>query len=503
MTAPEWVDQLEEQLLGGRHHTDPLQLGATVMPAGTDRRGRRVGTWRTPALDLICEELVRLADGDSDRLMVFIPPQEGKSTTVSQWFPVWLLESDPTLRIAVVSYQAQKAVKWGRRVRNLLVENPKLGVRIKSDTRAADHWETEAGGGMISVGIEGGISGEPVDVLIIDDPVRGRAEAESKTYREMAWDWWESNGSTRLSSRGRVVLMTTRWHTDDLAGRILTEEPEDWRVVSIPAVAERDDQLGRAPGVELQSVQGRPPGWFHKLQKQRSSYVWQSIYQQRPTAAQGNLFKRGNWRYWEPVTDYGGVGTAISLGGTVVGLDQCWRFATVDLATSMRTSGDFTVAAAWALTLGGDLVLLDRVRDRISEADHFERIRPLIGRYRLDTLFVESRMFGTTLVYEAGAAGIPLSELKADKDKLTRALPAAGRQTQRRVWLPARAPWLDEWLDECAEFPTGAHDDQVDVLAYAVRVAVTGWSPVDALGGLTRQASEPVEPELDFMNIPL
>jgi predicted phage terminase large subunit-like protein len=431
-------------------------------------------TRQSPALERIDAELVPLADGDCDRLMVFMPPQEGKSQRCSRRFPAWLLAQDPTLRVGAVSYQEGKAVRWGKVVRRDAAAHPELGITLRADSRAAGEWETVQGGGMVCAGIGGALTGIPLDVLVIDDPFAGRAEAESLTYRDAAWDWWENVGSTRLSRRGRVLLMMTRWHEDDLAGRLLAREPGRWRVLSIPAIAESDDDpLGRQPGEELQSVT-HPTGWFEKVRELRSAYVWRSVYQQRPTAAEGNLFRRSSFRFW-----HRGEAGLVSLDGQVAALADLHRFATVDLASSTRTSADWTVIAVWGITPSGDLLLLDRVRKRVAEAAHFDELAPLRQRWLRpgDVVHVESRMFGTTLVYAAGRAGVPVAELKADADKLTRALPAADLLRQGRAWFPADAPWLDEWCDELAAFPNGTHDDQVDVLAYAARVAVAHWLP--------------------------
>lgn len=438
---------------------------------------------QTAMLDLIDRELVELFDGTDDRnLMIFCPPQEGKSQKVSRRTPAWLLSHDPTLRIAIVSYQAKKAERWGKAVRRDIANHPELGLTLMSDSRASDNWETTAGGGMVSVGIEGGITGLPADVLIIDDPVRGRAEAESATYREAAWDWWESNGSTRLSSRGRVLLMMTRWHEVDLAGMLLKNEPGSWRVVSIPAIATAGDPLGRRPGEELVSVQARKRGHFKELQAKRSAYAFNSIYQQTPVAAEGNLFKRQDFRYWQQMPadrSWHGVmaGQRVDLGGRTVMLDDCWRFITVDLAASKKTSADWTVASAWAISPDGDLVLLDRNRGRLEEAEHWDHVRPLQQRWHADTVFIEQSFISTTLAVDATAAGIPVQPLTADTDKITRAIPATNRLRQGRVWFPAHVDWLDEWCDELASFPSAAHDDQVDTLSYAARVVSAHWLP--------------------------
>jgi predicted phage terminase large subunit-like protein len=453
---------------------------------------------QTVMLDLFDRELVELFDGTDNRnLMIFCPPQEGKSQKVSRRTPAWLLAHDPTLRIAIVSYAGDKAVRWGRQILRDIRAHPELGITLRKDAQAAGRWETEQGGSLICVGISGGITGEPVDVLIIDDPVEGRAEAESATYRRQAWDWWESNGSTRLSSRGRVLLMMTRWHEDDLAGRLLAREPKEWRVISVPAIAGDGDPLGRRPGQELISVQRRRPRYFYGLKERRSAYAFNSIYQQAPVPAEGNLFRRSDFRYWHPLpadpSRHGVLGgSRIDVAGRAVSLEDCWRFLTVDLAASVRTSADWTVASAWAISPDGDLILLDRARARIEEGEHWDLVRPLKERWVADTVFVESAFIGTTFVIDAVASGVPVQPLTADTDKLTRALPAASRVKQHRVWFPAAAGWLDVWCDELASFPTAAHDDQVDTLAYAARVRSAHWLAQEpaAQAGARRGSSE-------------
>ncbi len=460
----------------------PGALAKAIVPA----------TRQTPALDAIDRALVELADapGATGRQMIFVPPQEGKSTRTSCWFPLWLLAQDPTLRIAIVSYNQGKAVRWGKWIRRAIEANPDLGIQLRDDSRAMDSFETTAGGRVISVGIGGGISGEPVDVMIIDDPVRGRAEAESPTYREAAWDWWESNGATRLSSRGRVVLMLTRWHADDLAGRLLAEEHGAWQVLRIPAVRDPEIPIVRgsdgasayAPNGELISVQRRAPGYFLDLKSKRSLYVWNSIYMQTPVAAEGNLFSRADFRYWmrcepDPTHHDPLRGARVIVDGVTLFLADMTRFITMDLAASTKTSADWTVAAVWAITMDGRLLLLDRRRERIGEHAHWDLLRPLVVRWAAPDVYVEKGFIGTTLVVDATKEGIRIQPVTPDKDKITRSIPAANRLRAHAVFWPDGATWLDEWEDEIAGFPSWAHDDQLDCFAYAARIVSAHWVP--------------------------
>lgn len=465
-------------------------------------------TKQTPALEAIDNALVDWTNAPEDRgrLMVFMAPQEGKSTKISGWTPLWRLAADPTLRIAIISYSQNKAERWGRWLKRMIEGHPELGIKLMPDSRAAGRFETEQGGRVICVGMEGGITGEPVDDMYIDDPLRGRAEAESSTYRERAWEWWESNGATRLSARGRVVLMLTRWHADDLAGRLQKEEPGEWAVLRIPALRHPELPVIRGndgasvydPTGELISVQNRRPGYFRELKLKRSGYVWRSVYDQDPVAAEGNLFHRPDFRYWQPLPpnrDHhdilggtrvllpdGGIiadgGTGTVPSGTTHYLSDAWRFLTIDLAGSTKTSADFTVAAVWALTGDGTLILLDRIRQRLEEGNHWKAIQPLTKRWAAQDVFVEKGFIGTTMVIDATRAGMRVRPVSPDTDKITRAIPATHRVAAHTVWFPADAIWLDEWCDELAGFPTWANDDQVDTLSYAVRVSAANWNPV-------------------------
>jgi predicted phage terminase large subunit-like protein len=452
-------------------------------------------TKQTPALEAIDDALVdwTQAPDDRGRLMVFMAPQEGKSTKISAWTPLWRLAADPTLRIAIVSYAENKAERWGRWLKRMILGHPELGITLMADSQAAGRFETTAGGRVICVGIEGGITGEPVDDLYIDDPLRGRAEAESSTYRERAWEWWESNGATRLSARGRVVLMLTRWHADDLAGRLQKEEPGEWTVLRIPALRHPELPAVRGndgasvydPTGELISVQKRRPGYFSELKLKRSGYVWRSVYDQDPVAAEGNLFKRPDFRYWHPLARNRDrhdrlYGERIRLpeDGYDLYLSDAWRFLTVDLAGSKKTSADYTVASVWALTGNGTLILLDRIRQRLEEGNHWQAIQPLCQRWAADEVFVEKGFIGTTMVIDATRAGMRVQGVDADTDKITRAIPATHRIASHTVWFPALADWLEEWCDELAGFPSWAHDDQVDTLSYAVRLTAANWNPV-------------------------
>lgn len=443
-------------------------------------------TVQTPALDLIDRALVRLADSPGQgRLAIFMAPQEGKSERASHWFPLWALVHNPELRIAIVSHDAELARGWGAAIkRDVETFNGDdgtidLGLRLRTDSKAMGRWNVEGHrGGVYAVSIGGSLTGRAVDLLVIDDPISNLEQAQSETYRKRAHRFWQGVAVPRMGPHTKTILIQTRWHEDDLAGRLLATEGDrakggKWQVISIPAQCEDEaiDPLGRKRGEYMVSARGRTRRDWDERKKDLGSYVWAALCQQRPSPAEGGLFKRVWWRYWTQFGDH------LTLGPRTFRLADCWRFGTVDLAASTRASSDWTVISAWARTVAGDLVLLDRFRAHIDENSHFDAARPLVQRWQLDTLFVERSQYGMTLSREAANEGVPINPVDAESDKLSRALPASRWVERGRVWLPAGAPWLDDWIGEHAGFPNASHDDQVDTTSYAVRVAITQPAP--------------------------
>lgn len=453
-------------------------------------------TVQTPALDVIDRALVELEESDEfDRLMIWMPPQEGKSERVSRRYVEWALERNKDLRFAIVSYADEMARRWGSDIKmDVELHNGEdspidLGIKLRDDSRAAGRWTVMGRkGGVYCVGIAGALTGKPVDRLIVDDPLKDLEQAQSSVYRERARNFWRAVAIPRLGPGAKCVVIQTRWHEDDLSGWLLREKLGGrWKVIRIPAIAEsRDDPLGREPGEAMISARGDRD--WEGIRSDVGEYVWAALYQQRPAPAEGGLFKRAKLRRWHGMPPdfqrHGPMGGArIDLGSRVVYLDDTWRFLTVDLAASTKTSADYTAVGVWAITLEGDLVLLDGARARIEETGHWDLVRPLREKWAADVVYVESRMFGTTLVYEAGSHHIPVAELKAETDKLTRALPATARADAGRLWLPARdTPTLtvDDVVDELTQFPNAVHDDYVDVVSYAARVSAAHWVPAQS-----------------------
>src|SRR6201992_935098 len=255
---------------------------------------------QTPALEMLDDALVDVAEDVTDRLMWFMPPQEGKSQRVSRWFPLWMLLRNPDLRIGIASYELGVARRGGRSIRNELKAHPELGLKVRLDTSAAHEWELEGHvGGVFCTGVGGPLTGRPIDLMLIDDPVKGRAEADSEAYRQAAQDWWQETVSARLGERTPIVLVMTRWHEADLAGWLQVEQPGQWRVVNIPALADHDpakgetDPLGREPGEWLISARGRTVTGWQTRRKDFGERGFTALCQGRPSPAEGDVLKRG------------------------------------------------------------------------------------------------------------------------------------------------------------------------------------------------------------------
>lgn len=437
-------------------------------------------TLQTPALDAIDAAVVRVMDGDITKQQLAAPPQTGKSQRVSRWTPLWMLTCNPRLRIAIVSADLELARRWGRQIKRDIERHPDLGLTLRADSKAAGRWETTEGGSLFCTGIQAGTTGQPVDVLILDDVIKDRQQAESVAHRERAWEFWENDGGKRAR---KTIVMATRWKEDDLPGRLQVNEPGQWSVLSIPAIAESDDDpIGRTTGQEIQSANPElhPPGYYHRERETTSDYVWASLFQQRPAPAEGGLFRREQIQYWSwcdrPSLDR----PAIYVRGREVYLETLWKFLTVDLAISKRTSADYTAVGVWGITLDGDLILLDGLRKRIAEEEHFPNVSGLRAKWDAGTVYVEAAQHGTTLVYEAGRDGTPIAKLTPDQGKFERAIPASNRAKAGRLFVPSPTVWpeITTWVDEWAAFDNAVHDDTVDVLAYAAHVAATHWVPM-------------------------
>lgn len=441
------------QLLDHRpDHPTPGSLAQTLDP-----RIRQ-----TPALELIDTAIVDCLNTPDGRLIISMPPQEGKSQRAGITTPIWQLLRNHQTRIAIASYAQGLANRNGRAIRNTIAAHPELGMSIAADNGAASEW-TLAGheGGVLSVGRGAGITGRPVELLLIDDPIKDRTEADSKTIRDTCWDWWTDSLSTRLAPGAPVILILTRWHEDDLAGRLLAApDGHLWKVLNIPAQAETvDDPLGRMPGEYMISARGDRD--WEAIKTRVGSRTWAALYQGRPAPAEGGILRRNWWRRWTGtrwLTDEHARNWCAD--GTLV---QSW-----DLSFKGTKDADYVVGQVWQL-VGAQAFLLDQVRGRWGFTETVEQIKALSARWPQATAkYVEDKANGPAVIDALSREIAGLVPVNPQGGKESRANGVAPLIEAGNVLLPASAPWVDGLIEEAAGFPNAANDDQVDAMTQAL-----------------------------------
>lgn len=405
---------------------------------------------------LLIKELAGVAAGTSDRLMVFMPPGSAKSTYTSDLFPPWYLAQGAGRSIIAASNTADLAQSFSRRVRGHVREHAGLlGYRL--DREAEELWTTTNGGQYRAAGVGGVITGLRADLAVIDDPIRSREDADSELRRNRVWEWFQDDLTTRLRPGAGIVLVQTRWHEDDLAGRLLEREAGRWRVLSLPAIAESpNDPLARKPGDALWGDDAY--GYGADLLRKRETAearTWAALYQQRPAPAEGSLFQRA-WLLREAPPDrarlrvYGASDYAVTADGgdytvhVVVGMDPSGRLHLLDLWRAQTDAG------AWIEALC-DLIAKWKP---LAWAEENGQIRAGVGpflerRMRERQTFVSRRQFPTR------------------GDKAVRAQSIIGRMAVDGLRLRPDAPWIADLEAELLSFPAGKHDDQVDALGLA------------------------------------
>jgi predicted phage terminase large subunit-like protein len=391
-----------------------------------------------------------------------MPPRHGKTQTISRLYPAWHLGKFPDHRVILASYGATLAYRNSRYARNLLATDRYRqvfgGVELDPGSRAVDTWELAGHeGGMDAAGVGGGLTGKGGHIIIVDDPVKSREEAESETYRDKVYHWFTEDLYSRREPGAAVIVVMTRWHMDDLVGRLLRDDRRKWERIRFPAIAEPADQLGRAEGDALWPDR-YPLDVLRDIEATMGPYPWAALYQQNPVPAEGGVFKRAWFSTVQRMF--------------IPGLTQVVRFW--DLAMSSKTAADFTVGVLMGMGDDGRIYVLDVKRIQAEWGD----VVPFVAQVALEDgpgvqIGVEEAGYTSRAVQELqqdarlhsfGIWGYPV-----DKDKLTRALPFAARCAAGNVSV-VEAGFTGAYLDEMCSFDKGAHDDQVDASsgAYAM-----------------------------------
>jgi predicted phage terminase large subunit-like protein len=407
---------------------------------------------------LLIDRLEALERRDIRRLIVAMPPRHGKSRTCSQLFPAWFIGRSPELSIVLASYGSELAEQNSRQVREIVADRgryPFADVSLREDSRAVNRWATTAGGVLVAAGVGSSLTGFGADLLVVDDPVRDRADADSPTIRDATWDWYLDVARTRLQSGAASLCISTRWHEDDLVGRILNSRgAAEWETLVLPAVCDSEqDPMGRAIGEPLWPEK-YPVSELPSVERgDTSSRSWSALYQQQPSPAEGRLF-RAAWmanRY-----------TSVPEGARLIqAVDGAWKTG---------VQHDFSVIATWAATKT-HYYLFDIWRQRVE----FPVLRAAaIAQYELhrpSEVVVEDAASGTAVIQALKAeTNLPIIAVTATGSKESRAEAVTPLFESGRVLLPQNAPaWLDVWIDEHLRFPTGQHDDTVDTTSLALK----------------------------------
>lgn len=419
-----------------------------------NERATPAWNWRWPHLDLLQRTLDQVTAGEVKRLIIQMPPRHGKSETATVRYPVYRLLDDPSCRVIIGAYNVTLAAKFGRKARTLAERD---GVPLSDSRAAADDWETTDGGGVRSVGVGSGVTGHGGDLIIIDDPVKSREEAESVTYREKVWSWYTDDLYTRLEPGAALVVIMTRWHSDDLVGRILaSEDASRWTVLTLPALAEENDPLGRPVGAAL-CPDRYDEAALADIHRVESEYAFAALFQQRPRPRDGNMFPRDRVQ----------IVDAVPTGGRRV---RYWDKGATD------GKGDPTAGVRMAY-VGGLVYVEDAVRVQLAadrrnalmrqtadlEAGVPQRVEQEPGSGGKESAETTVRLL----------AGHAVTVEKVTGDKVTRADPFAAQWQAGNVRL-VRGEWNRRYLDELETFPNGVHDDQVDASSGAFNYLTLG-----------------------------
>ena len=425
----------------------------------------------------ICKELDKflqaVIDRKSPRLMLTMPPRHGKSEIASRRFPAYAFGRHPDLSIISTSYSSDLASRMNRDVQRIMddekyamlfPDSRLYGKNIRtvaqgSYMRNSDLFEIVGHEGVYrSAGVGGGITGMGANIAIIDDPFKDRMSADSPTIRQNIWEWYTSVLYTRLAPGGGIIIINTRWHTDDLSGRLLAEEAsgdgDKWRVVNFPAIAE-SDEAHRKRGEALHPER-YPLEQLLKIKAAIGTRDWEALYQQHPTPEGGAIFKEEWLRFWLPK-------------------DLPQKFSSMVLSWDMTfkegDSSDFVVGQAWGKN-GGDFYLLDQVRGRWGCTETIAQFKAFAEKYpQASRKLVEDKANGPAVIDSLKHHISGIIPVEPDGSKVARAHAVTALFEAGNVYIPhpSVCPWAKEYIAELTQFPSAAHDDQVDATTQGLR----------------------------------
>lgn len=412
----------------------------------------------------LCNEIQKFIEKvDSsafDILLLSVPPQFGKSTTVTETLPAYYLGKYPDKKVIICGYNEDFAIRFGRRNKEKIEEfNKDLfpNCVLAEAPRSNVEFETTSKGRCISRGILSGLTGNTADLFIIDDPIKNRQEADSETTRNTIWNEYLNSVRTRIKPGGKLIVIQTRWHEDDLYGMIAKNE-KNVTIINIPCECDdENDVLGRKIGDSLCPEIGRGNAWLAEFKQayvgKEGSRAWTALYQGKPVAMEGNMIKREWWKFY----------------------DQPWKelglpyiIISVDAAFKDGDDNDFVAIQVWGKK-DKNYYLLEAIKKHLNFVDTLAAIRNLKSVYE-DSMFVliEDKANGTAIINVLSSEMEGVIPVKPEGGKVTRANAVSPAIESGRVFLPRFASFVDDFVSECSAFPNGAHDDQVDAMTQAL-----------------------------------
>ena len=416
----------------------------------------------------LADLLMKMEKGEEDRCGVSVPPRHGKSQLVSIYFPAWYLGRNPSKKVLMASHTGDLAVDFGRKVRNL-VDSPIYKeifpvVTLAPDSKSAGRWNTNMGGEYFACGVGAALAGRGADVLIIDDPF-SEQDIISGNYGvfDKVYEWFTYGARTRLMPQGKVAIVHTRWHPNDLIGRLAKDmgksgDVDQYDLFEFPAIFNENTENERALWPEFYDLEA-----LHRTKASMPLFQWNAQYQQNPTAEEGALVRREWWRRWEkeqaPQCDY--------------------LIMTVDAAAEAKNRSDFSAITVWGvfsdekLTLGAShIILLNTVNKRLEFPELKELAHKQYKEWLPDSFIVEKKSAGTQLYQEFRRMGIPVQEFNPTRhtgDKVARINAIADIFRAGMVWYPVGYKWAEETIEQVAAFPASDHDDIVDCVSMALQ----------------------------------
>lgn len=412
-------------------------------------------------LDVLDDALMKVSEGEIKRLIVTMPPRHGKSERVSRKFPAWHIGRNPNDEIILASYSIDLSRGFSRIARDTLSGN--VGVfdtEVDANNKSSESWGiSEHRGGLHAAGVGGPITGKGARIAIIDDPVKNAEEADSETMREKIWEWYTSTLYTRLTPDGRIVVVMTRWHEDDLVGRLLKKESDEikegvhkgerWTVINFPALAEKDDYLDRPEGEPLWPEHGFDKERMEQIRVDVGSRVFNALYQQRPSAADGNILKRDWWSYYDSAPPFASM------------------LISVDATFKDEDTSDFVVIQVWG-KVQANMYLVDQVRAKMNFPATIQTIRNVTKKYpEAHWKLVEDKANGSAIIATLHREIGGIVAINPEGGKVARVNAVSAYIESGNVFLP-RTSWTQDFVEEAASFPNGKHDDQVDAMSQAL-----------------------------------